>query len=536
MANRYTTHLQVAPRRPTVSQIPFEAMNANLQAKQQMYNAAEEFETINKAKISALSSPISDHDKYLQDLKTNYLKEALDLHNTIEDKGSGEYRKQLNTIVSTYASDRKRIEIEKSGVEYGKYISDKAKKINDSKYTPNADWAASFKGTDAQGNIVPFVWTGMRDIKDFNKIVDESIKATQPQTTTRSGTTPAGETWKRSYTVKSWQAIKNGILNSFASDPEALQDAMVSWGVKNEKQLDKHVEMIAKNHTRYDSEESNGYDVGKMNYNKENEEASNAYLDAGEVTFINPHKSVIMESIDPKTGKLIPTGGRMIYTGPRGFPGFSGLDRSEENTIKDLKEKGVPIESIMRAAVKFGQTKEAFLKDYLDGTTKNVKIEYKPPGNQKERIKEVNELKGGLQFSKLFDENGIPVTGDKLVKIVQTIDANNFHYAGELGANNTMGAKTKGITIEGQKFFVAQDIVNPETPAEYYAQQENTLFNSSRTGNLEVPLRVYIPDGKERIVVNGKVVETDKPIQGDILVTLKPGGVGTRIVEVTTKK
>ena len=103
--NSYTNNLGVRERQSTYVPLPFEEMYTVLQEKQKMYDKIDEYEREQKKYVTGLNSPFKAHADYLENFKAKYLKDALNLHNSMPDKGSALYERKLNEMVEGYGSD-----------------------------------------------------------------------------------------------------------------------------------------------------------------------------------------------------------------------------------------------------------------------------------------------------------------------------------------------------------------------------------------------------------------------------------------------
>jgi hypothetical protein len=260
--NAYSVNVPIRESKNTYVPLPFEEMYATLQAKQQMYDQIDEYEREQKKAISALSSPISAHNEYLNSFKQRYLQDAMALHNSMPDKGSGAYKRKLQDMVDGYASDSNLNIINKSNAAWAERVKTVTKQMSDGKYSKAADMPyLSFTGMNPDGTLKPFVYAGNREKKDWQKMIKETIEKVPTQKFSRDITDKeTGERRKISVESKSASAIANSLSTVLGMDPEALQDMQVELGITDPKDFQKHIMALAKDNAQYNSEQVLGYE------------------------------------------------------------------------------------------------------------------------------------------------------------------------------------------------------------------------------------------------------------------------------------
>ncbi len=249
--NRYSRDTSFRERPVTVAPLPFEAMYKSLQDKQARYDQAEAFEIQNQSAVSALSSPISGYQAYLDNFKTNYLSEAEALHKSIPDKGSSEYRRKLQELVGKYSSDRNRQLIERDSQNYLQFIKDKSDLLKQGKYS---NWRNSqyegFTGKGPNGEILPFVYTGVQAAKDVNNLINHSISNTPEE----KGKTSYFDS-KRNQQIEIEEQGKrpDKMLNSLLTTlgPDGMKDWQESLGIKDDKIFDEYVSAFTTSKSNY---------------------------------------------------------------------------------------------------------------------------------------------------------------------------------------------------------------------------------------------------------------------------------------------
>jgi len=358
--NRFTTNTSFRERTPNYIPLPFDQLYQVLQQKQQNYDAAEDLEIKAKSAVSALSSPVTGYQQYLDGVKENFLTQAMTLHKSTPDKGSPEYNRKLRELIGGVEADRKIQLIEKGNTEYLNYIKDKAKKVSDNKYSPVADFYSSFQGIDEKtGEVLPFTYAGMRDKVDWKKEAQELIKNTPEEQYSSDIQDPVtGTTIKRSFKRKTL----NGIMNSFNTllTPEAIQDMSYELGIKDDKKLNKVLQSIANTGVYNNMENGVHYNFDRLDQTTPT--GQGGWTNYGETTVDNNKVSVLNDLID-NNGALIPTDPTWSEGYKKGvtfgktanFGGFNSQflggikntisgafeDKSTEYTINRLKEEGI---------------------------------------------------------------------------------------------------------------------------------------------------------------------------------------------------
>lgn len=525
--NRYITDTSFRERPVTVAPLPFEAMYKSLQDKQARYDQAEAYEIENKAKIRALSSPITEHQVYLDDYKQRYLKEAETLHKSIPDKGSSEYRRKLQELVETYANDKKRLAIVKVGEEYSKYITDKAKKMAENKYSPAGDFYTSYKGFDDNGNVTPFTYAGMRDKVDWRKEMDERAKSVQPIKYSRDIEDP--NTGKR-VKVAGERRDLNSILQSFSTlSKEAIEDMDYEFGIKDNKKREQVYKAFAapyiKNDTEYQEtygEAANPSPYGggwveglQPMYNKELVELSNELIDDN--GNIIPTDATWSEGYNEKAktfGKNTP-GFKEGFVAEGFFPSIyrgaksaiSGVfePKSEEYTINRMKEAGIPIEDMQATSKKLGVPLQQILKQYKMLNTTPRTLQFQQVVNPKARKAVETTLQGNMSAVEMIDAK----TGTSIpLKDKEKFAAGDIRVAGKLQPKNDYSPNTWQATVyykDDEDKMVTKQVFIPhkikpsneqEIFDEYQHQQHVSLMSGKYIRQSDVAFKINNKTGE----------------------------------------
>jgi len=489
--NAYTTNLGVRERQSTYVPIPFEEMYAAMQERQKRYDVADAYEREEKKKISALTSPILEHNKYLQDFKSKYLQEATVLHNSIPDKGSSEYRRKLQDLVDKYAVDPNRKLIEESSLYYSKYVEDKAKKFNENKYSSAADFYKDFKGVDANGQLQKFTYSGFRDKVDYQKIFAEGVQVTSSEDYGTSYFDPRTNQYVDiQYKGKRADKIYANIAARLT--PEAKADIMADKGFTTDKQLNEYLGAISTASSNYaptyktkndfslleeqraqNKEAREQYDFAKENANQG---AGADYFDQP-TSSLNPHfKNDLAEKIG-NDGKLLPTG---LWSTKGGF----NFGSSVSNTYDENADVYGPI--IRNSKKFFGNGNVGLLAYKNSSVTKNLAL---IPIDDTEKGKRVraNVLETLLSNQPdllLYGPEGNLIETTEAAKITAPVLAGKSTalVAGKYNSFNPFGGNAYRVTIDNEAYSVVLPTSDPVATRNH---QIATAFN--KKAYMDVP-------------------------------------------------
>jgi hypothetical protein len=500
--NAYTTNLGVRERQSTYVPMPFEEMYAVLQEKQKRYDVADAYEREEKKKISSLTSPIFEHNKYLEDFKSKYLQEATILHNSIPDKGSSEYRRKLQDLVDKYTVDPNRKLIEESSIYYSKYVEDKAKKFNENKYSSAADFYKDFKGVDANGQLQRFNYSGFRDKVDYQKIFGEGIQVTSAEDTENSYFDPKRD---QQITIKYKGKRADKIYANIAArlTPEAKADIMADKGFTTDKQLNEYLGAISTASSNYapsyevkndfslrkemreqNKEARDQYEFGKEN---SNEGAGADYYDQP-TSSLNPYfKNDLAEKIG-NDGKLLPTG---LWSTKGGF----NFGSSVSNTYDENADVYGPI--IRNSKKFFGNGNVGLLAYKNSSVTKNLAL---IPIDDSEKGKKIraNVLETLLSNSPdllLYGPQGNLMESEKAKEITTPVLAGKSTalVAGKYNSFNPFGGNAYRVTINNEAYSIVLPTSDPVATRNH---QIATAFNQKRF--IDVPN--WYDEGSKRYV------------------------------------
>jgi hypothetical protein len=167
MATNPILDIPIRQRESTNVPLPFEMMYKVLSDRQQRYDDVEKYEREQKSQISKVSSPITAYNKYLQDKKQTYLQEALTLHNSIPDKGSSLYKRKLDELTDSWNADSTIQVIDRSNQEWTKRLDVMKELVTKGLYSSVQDVDKNFTGLDANGNIIPYTFIGIKPKPDY---------------------------------------------------------------------------------------------------------------------------------------------------------------------------------------------------------------------------------------------------------------------------------------------------------------------------------------------------------------------------------
>jgi hypothetical protein len=508
--NAYTTNLGVRERQSTYVPMPFEEMYTAMQERQKRYDVADAYEREEKKKISALSSPIFEHNKYLDEFKNKYLQEAITLHNSIPDKGSSEYRRKLQDVVDKYTIDPNRKIIEDSAAYYSKYIEDKAKKFNENKYSLAADFYKDFKGVDANGQLQKFNYSGFRDKVDYQKIFSEGIQVTSSEDYGTSYFDPKTNQYVEiQYKGKRADKIYANIAARLT--PEAKLDIMADKGFTTEKQLNDYLGAISAASSNYaptyktkndfsllqeqraqNKEEREQYDFAKENANQG---AGADYFDQP-TSSLNPHFNNELAANIGSDGKLLPTG---MWSTKGGFK----FGSSVSNTYDENASTYGPI--IVNSKKFFNSGTPGMIAYKNSSVTKNlalIPIDDSDKG-KKTRANVLETLLSNSPDLLLYGPEGTLIESEKAKEITAPILAGKSSalVAGKYNSFNPFGGNAYRVTINNEAYSI---VLPTSDPVAIRNHQIATAFNQKRF--IDVPnwydegSKKYV--GPKRVFVN----------------------------------
>ena len=277
----YSVNVPIRESRNTYVPLPFQEMYTAMQEKQKRYDAADAMEREAKRSVSALNTPIKGHSEYLEKKKQEYLQQSMQLHNSMPDKGSAEYKRKLDQIVDSFVSDPNVNLINTSAQEWVKGREIAAKLMVDGKYSTYQDrYNLNFNGVDpTTGALQRYNFIGIKPRVDYNKIFEDVAKNTPEQSQDVTVVLSNGRVSRRKIAIKSKDAILGGINTALAMNPDAIGEMSTELGLDS-KGIQKYVNTFATYNQKRETVSEDKFDAGTATYfdNKRKEEEAAAAL------------------------------------------------------------------------------------------------------------------------------------------------------------------------------------------------------------------------------------------------------------------
>lgn len=533
--NAYSSNIPIRESRNTYVPLPFEEMYAAMQEKQKRYDTAEQFERESKKAITALTSPIAEHNEYLSTLKKNYLQQAMQLHNTIVDKGSAEYGRRMQDIVDGVVADPNYNLIQESNTAYSERVKTITKQMADGNYSPAADaFYKNFKGANADGTLNKFVFAGLRAKVDWQKGIGDAAKDVleeDQETTFYNPKTATMETVK----IKGKNPMKVAYNISSSLTAEAKQDMMYDLGITDPKQLDKVIKAKATALSNPSISTTSKPEMSVLNYElalrKEGRDARKdaieelkalKELQGEQSTFAKPLVGVNNPQWSQDVKDRITADGNIASTGVWGFASESKSYNEDPNIGKILKNV-----KVLRAnGISTLSEKEALLR-YRNGAKANLQVHgFTKVQDSKDAL--YNLVSNQTEVT-LYDVNGevsAPLSDDEKTAIFAGISSNDKdsktqgYVSGVVNSFNPFGSKAYQMIINGKTYIATMPEVNPLGQQEHeiaknvmngaYTELENYQEvdrNGRPTGNIyKGTRRIYVDpsDPYKRLVTKEK--------------------------------
>jgi hypothetical protein len=252
-------------------------MYAAMQEKQKRYDAADAIEREAKRSVSALSTPIKGHNEYLEKKKQEYLTQAMQLHNSIPDKGSAEYKRKLDEMVDGFVADPKINLISSSAQEWIKGREVAAKLMVDGKYSTYQDrYNLNFNGVDPNtGELQRYNFIGIKPKVDYMKIMEDGDKATPKQSVDVTKTFPDGSTKRIKRVIKSAKAIEANVLTALSMNPDAIPEMATDLNLDS-KGIKQYLKVFAAGRQEIESVDESKFDAATARYFDEKRAAEEA--------------------------------------------------------------------------------------------------------------------------------------------------------------------------------------------------------------------------------------------------------------------
>ncbi len=239
MATNPILDIPIRQRQSTNVPMPFEIMYQMLNEKQKRYDAAEAIDRENKKDVSKLSSPISGHNEYLSQLKANYLKQMMDLHNNMPDKGSSEYKRKSESIVDAVVMDPNYNLIQESNASWLERTKIVSQLMAQGKYSPAADRVyQNFNGVNPDGTLKKFEFAGLRPKVDLQETYARAYALTPEEKGFK--TFPRGNTIVTlQESGKKPEKLKQSYISLLGND--GMEDYMYENNLKSPEEFEQHI-------------------------------------------------------------------------------------------------------------------------------------------------------------------------------------------------------------------------------------------------------------------------------------------------------
>jgi len=487
--NAYSNNIPIRESRNTYVPLPFQEMYAAMQEKQKRYDTAEQFERESKKAITALSSPITEHNEYLSTLKKNYLQQAMQLHSTIVDKGSAEYGRRMQDIVDGVVADPNYNLIQESNSSWSERVKTVTKQMADGNYSPAADqFYQNFKGANEDGTLKKFVFGGLRAKIDWQKGIGDAAKDI-PEEDQKFSYYKNGFQTTRTVKGKNPMKVAYNISSSLTS--EAKQDMMYDLGITDEKQLEKVIQAKATALSNPSVSEEVKPEMSVLNYEmalrKEGRDARKDSLEelklmkelqGEESTFVKPLVGVNNPQWNEDVKNRITADGNIASTGVWGFASQYKSMEEDHNIAKILKN----VKTLRANGISTLSEKEALLR-YRNGAKTNLQVHgFTKVQDSKDAL--YNLVSNQTEVN-LYDVNGeisAPLSDDEKTAMFAGITSNDDksktqgYVSGVVNSFNPFGSKAYQMIINGKTYIATMPEVNP------LAQQEHEIAKNVMNG------------------------------------------------------
>jgi len=489
--NAYSNNIPIRESRNTYVPLPFEEMYAAMQEKQKRYDTAEQFERESKKAITALTSPIAEHNEYLSTLKKSYLQNMMQLHSTIVDKGSAEYGRRSQDIVDAVVADPNYNLIQESNASWSERIKTVTKQMADGNYSPAADsFYKNFKGVNEDGTLKKFVFGGLRAKVDWQKGIGDAAKDTPEEDQETTFYNPKTTTTE-SMIIKGRNPMKVAYNISSSLTNEAKQDMMYDLGITDPKELDKVIKAKATALSNPSISTISKPEMSVLNYqlalDKEKRGARKDALEelklikelqGEESTFVKPLVGVNNPQWNEDVKNRITADGNIASTGVWGFASQSKSMEEDPNIAKILKN----VKTLRANGISTLSEKEALLR-YRNGAKANLQVHgFTKVQDSKDAL--YNLVSNQTEVN-LYDVNGeisAPLSDDEKTAMFAGITSNDDksktqgYVSGVLNSFNPFGSKAYQMIINGKTYIATMPEINP------LAQQEHEIAKNVMNG------------------------------------------------------
>ena len=510
--NAYSNNLPIRESRNTYVPLPFQEMYAAMQEKQKRYDAADAMEREAKKSVSALSTPIKGHNEYLEKKKQEYLTQALQMHSSMPDKGSAEYKRKSQDLIDGFVADPNVNLISASAQEWIKGREVASKLMVDGKYSTYQDrYNLNFNGMDpTTGALQRYNFIGLKPKVDYMKIMESAEKATPKQSVDITRSFPDGSVIRKKNVIKSAKAIEGNVLTALSMDPDAIPEMATDLNLDS-KGIKQYLKVFAAGRQEIESIDESKFDAGTATYfdkkRKEEETAVAVPLSTVPNTTFRDTQDQLKSYIDDKgnfipakvEGKVSPItdfglapGAGYIYTdnGLRGKSKEERLSQSVTQVERLIREKHKDVYDNFLHARR--GNKELALKDAIsyiqeqkEGTpTYGTTID---DDDQRANIKEA--MYGNSNAVMLYSLDPKNKEGGKQLSSILNEDTkeSDFHIGAKLtaspygrDANTGMALQSYSINIKGTPYIATLGSLNPRD------EQSQALYDVEKLGKTTI--------------------------------------------------
>jgi hypothetical protein len=517
MATNPVLDIQIRKRESTNVPLPFEAMYTVLAEKQKRYDNIEAIERQQKALISTFTSPIAGHNAYLEQKKQDFLQQAMQLHNSMPDKGSAEYQRKLNTLVDGWNMDPAIANIRESSANWLQRVEAVKQLMLNDKYSPVMDPDINFTGLNPDGSIAKYNFFGIKPKPDYSKSIMAAYQATPDDKKVISyykGLNQHTET----YFGKMPEKLYNN-LSSFLS-PDDIKQIMFDNKLKTPKDYEKwkKAQSISLGNFNKSTEDRPETSIAQLNlaqsnaaWNKEMDlknyelnkakllvdamKAKGAGAGAGAGQGMKPATVTIpnIQYTDDIKDQITPAG-EINSTGGFLWMGDSKEKTLEANpTISKVKINADKVNELVGGGKKVIRDYKKDLVRLREGAMSNVDKYNFTSSKEAEEALSLILSQANTQDAKVWEikpDNSIEaVVGNRwsnLWKQVQDNGSDMFaKMAGPINSFNPYGAEAYDLNIGGNRYIIA---VKPSADLEGAIKTQNhELYKAFNAGYAEFP-------------------------------------------------
>lgn len=509
--NAYSVNVPIRESRNTYVPLPFEEMYAAMQEKQKRYDTAAQFERESKKAITNLSSPIAEHNTYLSTLKKNYLQQAMQLHNSMPDKGSAEYNRKLQDIVDGVVADPNYNLIQESNAAWQERTKIVTQQMAEGKYSPAADqFYKNFKGVNEDGTLKKFIFAGLRAKVDWQKDMGEAATAV-PEEDQKISYYDHKTASMRTTTIKGKNPMKVAYNISSSLTSEAKQDMMYDLGITDLKDLEKVIKAKATSMSNLSVSEEVKPELSVLNYElalkKEGREARKdaieelkalKELQGTQDTFVKPIANVNNPLWSEDIKDRITPDGNIASTGVWGFQSATKTIQEDPNIARILKN----VKTLRSRGISTLSEKEALLR-YRNGAKTNAQVHgFTKVQDSKDALYNLVSNQTEVTLYDVNGENATPLSDDQKTAIFAGIASNDKdskiqgYVSGIINSFNSFGPKAYQVIIDGKTYIAAMPDVNPLAQQEHEIAKAFSIGKFAELDNYQVVDRNGRPTGQ----------------------------------------